>query len=120
MTKDDVITIEKYIDTCVNGVEGRMDARVNAMERAVDTAYRAMEKRLDGMNEFRQTLNDASKTYASKESLDTLRGDIHKIEISDATLAGKASQTSVMISWVVGFSGLALGIISLVATLIGD
>jgi hypothetical protein len=62
-----------------------LDERKEAQERAVADALAekdkrdseraaSMEKRLDGMNEFRQTLSDQSKTFLTRDSYDLAHG----------------------------------------------
>lgn len=44
--------------------------RINDIKEAAKVALTAMDKRLDGMNEFRNQLNDQTKNFVTKESVD--------------------------------------------------
>lgn len=63
------VTLREYVDT-----------RFEAVEKAVTKAEVATEKRFDGVNEFRQTLTDQNKTFASAERVDGLAQRLDKIE----------------------------------------
>jgi hypothetical protein len=75
-----------------------IEERLRSYEKNIDIARDGMEKRLEAMNEFRDALKDQASRYITREEHDSaykkLDEDIHKLEISEATVRGKASQSS--------------------------
>lgn len=47
-----------------------LNQRFKDIKDAIRVASAAMDKRLDGMNEFRNQLNDQTKSFVTKESVD--------------------------------------------------
>jgi len=120
---------EKAHDENADEVQKSLDAHFDFQEKAIKVAADASDKRLEGMNEFRATLTDQSKTFVTTEKFDSfkeyvdtkidqLKVDIQKIEISDATLSGKASQSQVVLAYIFTGIGALIGIISLILSII--
>lgn len=70
------VTMKEYVDMQVQMLESMNKLRdehqkeVNRIkEENIKNAYASMNIRLDGMNEFRQTLNDSNKTFVTWTSL---------------------------------------------------
>lgn len=59
-------------------LEKRITERASLLERALDKADEQMNKRLEGMNEFRQSMEDQRARLASRELVDTLTGALEK------------------------------------------
>ena len=121
---EQTVTLKEYFESRLTALEDMVKRRFESQERAVSTALAANEKRLDGMNEFRNTLNDQSKTFVTKAEfiglealinakLGAIEKAVQAIQISDATLAGKASQNAVLGAYGVAVIGIVLGIIKL-------
>jgi len=107
-----------------------VDARFTSVEEAVRVASYALNQRLEGMNEFRASMNDiASRTVprtefdllrermnsmASCNELDALRAEVKALQQYKATMEGKASQSSVMWAILLGLAGLLLSAIGLI------
>jgi hypothetical protein len=115
-THKDGVSLKDYIDgqfmaqckkceLCHKAVEDRFDE----LQRATDLARSDMNYRLAGMNEFRESLRDAQLQFMSREEYkvghDALVEKIDNLRLSEAALAGKASQRMVMVS--IGFSLIA-------------
>jgi len=117
-----------------------VDSRLAAIEKATTVAYDSMNKRLEGMNEFRQSIQDISgKTvtrmefdqlrerlggYASCSEVDDLdkrmeelRSQVGSLQETRAELRGKASQQSVMIALGISSIGILLSVLSLLEKL---
>ena len=106
------------------------EALLAERDKAIKVALYAQDKRLDGMNEFRATIDDQGKKYLTKAEFDAFRGaidaDIRSLRESRALLEGKASQVSVdslarsagiarsmaLIGTIIGVLGLILSILS--------
>lgn len=131
--KEMIEDAEKAHDEHQEEITRALDERFRSQEKALATALAANEKRLDGMNEFRSTLSDQSKTFINRlehnslisstnEKFDSvnkrfseLNGLIQNLQISDAVINGKASQTQVIISYLIGIAGIIFGILNIVA-----
>ena len=98
-----------------------VDARFEAVEKAVGVAEKNLDRRLDGMNAIRETLREQATTFITKpehnaicDRFDRLDVRVQDLERSRERLAGMASQSSVTNAQVIGFIGIALGIISII------
>jgi hypothetical protein len=128
--KDAINAAEKAHDEHQEEISKALDARFQAQEKAIAVATAAHDKRLDAMNEFRETLRDQNKTFITQvqhdalatqfnEKLEAVKVDMHKLELSAAVLAGKASQSSVVLSYVFTVVTLIVAIASLVLRFAG-
>ena len=117
-----------------------VDLRFAVADKAIDKAENSMSKRLDTMNEFRQQLNDAQKTYFTRSEFDGAHqrviDDIKELQKCSSSLInrrefdehlsqyavmktdvdiakGKASMTSVYVAWLLSGASLIVGIIHL-------
>jgi len=82
-----------------------MESRLEAMNKAVYVANAVMEKRLDSMNEFRESLRDATQTYATKNEVDLKLDSLYK---------NKKDSLALLLSII----GIGIGIISILLKLI--
>jgi hypothetical protein len=62
-----VETLKTVVDQRFADADRRYQQRFESQERALEQARLASEKRLDGMNEFRQALTDASSKYITRQ-----------------------------------------------------
>lgn len=94
-----------------------IESRLAALEKATDLAAKALEKRLEGMNEFREALNNQASQFMTRREMTVIKDafvkDIRELREFKAALEGKASQTSVIITLVISILGLLVAIISL-------
>lgn len=88
-------------------------AALDAAEKAVNKAEVNAEKWRDNANEWRGAMNDKDKSFALKADVERLSGEIKKLQLSEATLSGKASQNSVLLAYVIAAVSLAIGLIQL-------
>jgi hypothetical protein len=63
--KDTEISLEKHLESRLDGIVALIEARFTSIQRAVDKAEQAMNDRLEGMNEFRDTLRDQAAKFAT-------------------------------------------------------
>jgi len=72
-TGQETVSMKDYVDMMIRLVNENQqrvsDIRYSMIENNVAKANAVMDKRLDGMNEFRQTLNDSNKTYVTWQAL---------------------------------------------------
>lgn len=118
----DVITLKEYIDT-----------RLCAMDNAVRLAAEKLEVRLEGMNEFRGTINDQSSKFitrqesslareaiiqAHKADIMHIETEIEQLKLWRAELGGKASQHSVNVATWFALVAALISVLGLVVSLI--
>ena len=94
------------------------DAKHKAIDEATRLAREIMDERLAKMNEFRDTLRDQAGKFATRDELalmmDPLRDDVRSLRETRANVEGKASQTSVIVAWVLALIGILIAIAGLV------
>jgi len=104
---EDSISLREYIDL-----------KYNDIKQSTELARNSMDKRLDGMNEFRETLKDQASRFITRTEIDSkmevVYSNIKNLEISKATLEGKASQSSLTFTIIMSVLGLIIAIISLI------
>jgi len=103
-----------------NGVSMRdyVDTRLAAMDRALDAAKTALEYRLNSMNELREQVNERDKMFVTKAEYTTnvklLESQVKSLELSRAEMQGKASQSAMIIAYIVSVIGVLLGAAGLI------
>lgn len=105
MTDWTVETLKLHFEALLDQRDKQIALALSAAEKAVTKAEAATEKRFDSVNEFRQTLTDQNKTFASAERVDGIMQRLDKIE-------GRAGGMSDGWRWIL----LGLGIIIAAAT----
>lgn len=120
----DGITLRDYIERVVSeherrnyerfaSLEALIEARLQALALAVEKQERAYNARFEGVNEFRQSLDDTVKRSVTRESVDVrfdeLMRRVSRLENENANRTGQA------IGYAAGV-GLVMLIISIVAS----
>lgn len=117
------ISIKEYIDILHASLKDYIDTRFESIQEAIRVATNALERRLENVNEWRASFRDLSSTYPTKAELSVFKESVDKDlrEIRDwkNKQEGKASQSSVNISLILGVSGLVIGLISILLRFIG-
>ena len=90
-----------------------VDARFESISRETALTKSDLDKRLEAMNEFRQALRDQNQTFVTKPEHEFVMKDIRELRESRAELAGKASQQSVTIVYLISGLSLLVAIVSL-------
>jgi hypothetical protein len=112
------ISQREYFERILIEREKKFDERFQFQKDEVKSALASMDKRLDGMNEFRASLQDQTKNQVSKSEFQTFKDatdkDIRMLRESKAELDGMASQSSVNLSLGISVLGLLVGSISIV------
>jgi hypothetical protein len=114
-----------------------VDSAFVSSQEAIRKSEVAIDKHFDSVNEFRKTLSDQTKsfiTFADHESLrreflalaDRNTKDIKELQLTGATLAGKASQSDVsriasqsLTSILLASIGLIISLITVILRLTG-
>ena len=132
MDGKDMISVKEYIESRLDDTtklfETKVDAldkatvlKVDALDKATILASQQMEKRLEGMNEFRESLRDQNATFVRKDEYDTKHEALEKtfnvrvssLEMSRAELCGKASQSSVNVSYAIALLSMLISMASI-------
>jgi hypothetical protein len=116
-TQPDGVALKEHLETRIAAQSEYFLARLDAVEKASCVAGRRLDERLAAMNEFRNAMGDLSNRMVTRGELglqmDQVGLDIADLKKSRDMAAGKASQTSVMVSYVIGIAGLVMGVIGL-------
>lgn len=71
---DKMAARDKHLDERKEAQEKAVAERLAEKDKRDSERAASMEKRLDGMNEFRQTLSDQSKTFLTRDAYDLAHG----------------------------------------------
>lgn len=104
-----------YIDSELKRIEQASDLKYLSIKEATTLAKNEVDIRLAGMNEFRQALKDSNATFMTKAEFsiyhDKLSEDVKSLRESRASTEGKATMTSVYISYAIALIALTISII---------
>lgn len=118
-TKPDGVALKEHLELRIAAQHDYFAAKLAAIEKADELASRRLDERLATMNEFREAMGDLSGRMVTREELalqmERARADIADLKKSRDQAAGKASQTSVIISMLFGVAGVVFGLINLLA-----
>jgi len=113
-----LVTLKEYIDSNIFTLKEYLNVQIEALKHATLIAKESMEKRLDGMNEFRDQLKDQATSFIPrveyKESIYSLQKQVDDLKQSRDILAGKASQSSVNIAYILTAISLLLSVFSFI------
>lgn len=136
--KHTVVGLKDYVDMRFETADKAKDNALHSIEEARKEAQGAMEKRLSSMNEFRDQLRDQATRFVTRDEYQTghkpleekisqrvgveeykafynqVMTTMEDYKINKAVLATKASNSSVVISWIFNVVVLAVAIISMV------
>lgn len=104
---------DKAIQKALESQEKAVNAALASSEKAVDKAEKTAEKWRENANEWREAMNDRESSFARKADGERNAEDIKKLQLSEATLAGKASQNSVIFLAALAIASLIVSLIAL-------
>lgn len=116
------IITKKYIKEKIKNVKLYSRLKFKGNSKALKLSANRLDKRLDDMNHYRELLKDQNSEFLSKNEfniqhekleimLNEAREDIKMLRENKANLEGKASMASVWVSYLIGFSALAIAIL---------
>jgi len=109
---------ERWAVGTAQTLERSNTATAEALEKSTNAAMMVLEKRLDLMNEFRGAMADQAGSYFTRIEHEAyqkaVESDLRVLRESKAELAGKASQASVNITFVLAMIGSLAGVVALV------
>lgn len=86
-------TLRRELMELINGLRREFNESLVLRDQMVKTALASNEKRLDGMNEFRQLVNDRDKTFASSSEVELRaaadEGRFRRLEKFQSNLQGR-------------------------------
>ena len=99
-----VISIKEYVDLRFEQIEKNTKMALESVDRSTDKAVQQLDKRLEGMNEFRQQLNDQTRNFITKsehenlvekiDALGTMKSSIVSLEVKFWMLVTFASSVT--------------------------
>lgn len=89
------------------------DQRLNDMDKAVRAAKEETKEYKAQQNEWRAAMNDKDERFALKTETGRMRDDITRLQLSEASLAGKASMNSVYLSILASAISIGMAIVAL-------
>ena len=117
MMKMDISTnfFKKYIKEKIRRVSEKAKLRYESIVVSTNLARENMERRLEGMNEFRQALKDSNDSFITRQEwqiqITKMEEDIRMLREAKANTEGKASMTSVYVSYIIAAIALIISII---------
>jgi hypothetical protein len=121
MSDNNSVSLKDYFDSKLVDVKDLFNSKFEALEKATTIVAQNLEKRFDSHNEFRAQLKEQAGTFITRAEYqgmkDKLESEIDDLKSSRDILAGKASQKSVTISYIIGGIGIIIALISLINNL---
>jgi hypothetical protein len=118
--KDKKVSLQQYFEDKFTAADKALvlalqslTVRLEAIDKAQEVYRSALDKRLETMNEFREALKDQNKTFIARPEHELVVADIRSLRESRATLEGKASMMSVIISYGISIISLFVAILAL-------
>lgn len=107
------VTLKEYVDKNIASLKELIEARFDAAQVAIDKFEEDNERWRENANEWRGQSNDRETAFALKSELQSLREDVSRLQLSEATLAGKASQNTVNVALVISIISIGVGVFSI-------
>lgn len=122
MTPTRNITLEKYFEMQLGNIKELLETKFNAIEQSTKLATETLNARLESMNEFRGAMKDQMANAFTKPEqnfyAEKVSAEIKSLELSRATLEGKASQKSVTYAILISVIGALFGMAGFILKLV--
>jgi hypothetical protein len=110
----DGVALREYFEARLESLREQINVKLEATEKATNLARTTIDDRLTAMNEFRAALSDTTARMVTRTELaaeiNNLKVEIGYLREFKALMEGKASQTSVVIAYIVTIVSLLLSI----------
>lgn len=120
--RDSALTLEKWTNTLSHLVKDTTATTATALEKSTSASLSMLEKRLESMNEFRASLSDQTRNYYTKSEHDSyqklVETDLRFLRESRAELQGKASQSSMNVTFGLAAIGALTGMVAVILNVI--
>jgi hypothetical protein len=121
VTRTDWVSLRDHFGVRLTALQELLETRIAAIETGIRVALVAMEKRLDGMNEWRGSMNDREKFFANKiwieGQLEAIKKDMADLKQIRDIATGRATQSSVYVAYALTIISIIIGVVSLVSNL---
>lgn len=118
------VSLKEYLSRRMDDLEKRIQTIFDMNAVAIDKAEKRMDTRLEGMNEFRDQLRDQASRFITRVEFDALmeklNASVKSLELTRATLEGKASQQGLIITAIISTISLLVSITGLILRLSGS
>ena len=108
----DGIALREYLETRLESLREQINVKLEATEKATNLARTTIDDRLTAMNEFRAALSDTTARMVTRtemaSEINNLKIEIGYLREFKALMEGKASQTSVIIAYIITVVSLLL------------
>ena len=111
------------VETSLREFEEKVQLQFALGKEVWDVRNSQLDKRLDSMNEFRSALVDREISYMTRSehelSAKLVEADVRTLREAAARAEGKASQSNLIITFLIAVIGSAIGIVNLVISIRG-
>lgn len=113
-----IVELKEYMDLRFKEIDKRIDIQFNQVKESTSLSLAQLDNRFDNTNEWRTTVTDLIATFATKDVLDSkinsVNENIKSLELTRASLEGKASQNLVNLNIAISTIALVIGIINMI------
>ena len=106
----DTVALREHLEAMIKAESCYLKARILALEKASEIEAERLKERIAATAEARRVANEVITMQ-----IDRMEDDIANLKQSRDEQTGKASQSSVILSLILGVSGLVVGVVSLLA-----
>lgn len=110
MSEWTVKTLKYHFDQRFIDNDKALQKALDAAEKAVNKAEDNAEKWRNSANEWRGAMNDREKSFSLKSDVERIEISLQKLQLSEATLAGKANQWSVWIGYALALAAIGVAL----------
>lgn len=115
---DNFCVMQELFEARIKALEDRITLQFQLTQLAVNKAELQMNARLEGMNEFRASINDRTANYPTRTELnlmvDKLNIELQSLQNSRSEMTGKASEKSVQRVNALAILGIIAGVGSVI------
>jgi hypothetical protein len=115
---DNLCVMQELFEARIKALEDKITLQFQLTQLAVNKAELQMNARLEGMNEFRASINDRTANYPTRTELnlmvDKLNIEMQSLQNSRSEMTGKASEKSVQRVNALAILGIIAGVGSVI------
>lgn len=109
--RDLYVSLKEHVAARIDHLEEKLNVISDMNRQAADKAEQQMDKRLAGMNEFRDQLKEQAAKFITRDEIEVR---LRALEISRATLEGKASAQALTVTTIMAAISIIIAIIGLI------
>jgi vacuolar-type H+-ATPase subunit H len=73
------VSLQEHVESLINNLDRRVTEAKQNSDEALKIATAAQDKRLDLLNEFQRKSQDDKRSYAARETVDSLNSQVSRI-----------------------------------------